>query len=343
MKLWATTVLLTWLLVVAPSAAQAIIVLRDPGRNTAAPTGALRDCGWQYEGDWHGFTGTAIGPTSFISAAHVGGYPGAPFVFHGTTYRAIDATVIVGTDLCVWRISGRMPFWAPLYTGRNEVGREVVLCGRGSDRGAEVRPHGVLLGWRWGRADTRLSWGRSWIDQDSDMPPPDPGMPTVGETFLAPFDADMGADAGCVSGGDSGGGVFFKDADGIWKLVGVIYGVEIAYSESKHPADRLSAALFDVRGLCRIFPGGKTSLVGKDSPEAVPVHSIVSRIAPSVDEIQGAAVSNARMKGLLSYLAETVGPPILVVVVLFGIAGTRYGRRRPTHAGTPINAEDTAP
>lgn len=45
----------------------------DPIHNTTAPTGSLTNSGWQYEGEWNGFLGTAIAPRYFITAKHVGG------------------------------------------------------------------------------------------------------------------------------------------------------------------------------------------------------------------------------------------------------------------------------
>src|SRR2546426_401876 len=58
----------------------------DPNYNTTAPSGSLTNSGWQYEGFWGGFLGTPIAPKYFITAEHVGGQVGNPFVFRGVAY-----------------------------------------------------------------------------------------------------------------------------------------------------------------------------------------------------------------------------------------------------------------
>ena len=60
-------------LLAAQLPARAVILFGtgDPTVNTTAPTGALADSGWQFEGDWIGFLGTAIAPQFFVSAKHI--------------------------------------------------------------------------------------------------------------------------------------------------------------------------------------------------------------------------------------------------------------------------------
>src|SRR5437870_1492336 len=86
--------------------ARAVILYGSPDRNLSAPTGNLTDSGWQYEGQWNGFLGTAIGPNTFITAAHVGGQVGVtPFVYNGqsyTTTASYDSNYTLG--LRVWRV-----------------------------------------------------------------------------------------------------------------------------------------------------------------------------------------------------------------------------------------------
>jgi hypothetical protein len=61
--------------------AQAVILLDtgDPNFNTTAPTGELAGSGWQYEGLWVSFLGTAVASNFFITAKHVGGSVGDTF------------------------------------------------------------------------------------------------------------------------------------------------------------------------------------------------------------------------------------------------------------------------
>src|SRR5215510_11080079 len=63
----------------------------DPGHNTNAPTGALTNSGWQYQGTWSTFTGTVISSNAFITAKHVGGTIGDPFTFQGVQYTTTAA------------------------------------------------------------------------------------------------------------------------------------------------------------------------------------------------------------------------------------------------------------
>jgi hypothetical protein len=316
--------------------ARAIIVIRNPGRNLNPPQGTLAGSGWQWEGDWHGFTGTAIGPNDFLTAAHVGGFPGEAFSYRGRTYRALDATPLPGRDMCVWRVARRMPDWAPLYTGRAEIGKDVVMFGRGTGRGPEVRVDGQRRGWFWGATDDRLSWGRSWVMRL--LPARVTGAVNApGEAFAVPFDADAGPDAGVVSSGDSGGGVFLRDDDGHWKLCGVIFGVENGFSQVKTANSELNAALFDSRGLYRRAVNGAEQFVPPTAPDSFPMESIVSRVSTSGPEIQRAMTTSRTTARRLIELGLLFALPLLAVAGLIGLGL----RRRVKQAA--ISAEDTVP
>src|SRR3954451_17546451 len=69
----------------APTA-RGVITYSDPGRNTTAPGDPTLNGLWQLEGQFRGFLGTPIAPHYFITAEHIGGSPGDPFVFVGKTY-----------------------------------------------------------------------------------------------------------------------------------------------------------------------------------------------------------------------------------------------------------------
>jgi len=94
------------------------------------------------------FPGNAHCPSYFITAAHVGGSSGQVFRFQGDTYT-IDATYgsagarsIPGTDLKVWKINGEFNTFAEIYTAQDEVGRHMVVFGRGTAPGAAVMVDG---------------------------------------------------------------------------------------------------------------------------------------------------------------------------------------------------------
>ena len=60
--------------------------------STTASTGTLANSGWQFEGDWGGFLGTAISSNFFITAKHVGGAVGDTFSLNGASYLALVRT-----------------------------------------------------------------------------------------------------------------------------------------------------------------------------------------------------------------------------------------------------------
>src|SRR5213075_1439492 len=98
----------------------------------APATRALTNSGWQFQGKWAGFSGTVISSNCFITAQHVGGVLGGTFEFQGNSYTATAFTNDPNADIMVWRISGQFPIWAPLYTKRNEQGKNLVVFGRGT-------------------------------------------------------------------------------------------------------------------------------------------------------------------------------------------------------------------
>src|SRR3954447_4709181 len=81
----------------------------DPECNTTAPTGALTNSGWQYQGTWGAFLGTPVAPKYFITAAHVGGSIGDQFSFRGVNYATTALFDDPNSDLRLWRICGTFP------------------------------------------------------------------------------------------------------------------------------------------------------------------------------------------------------------------------------------------
>lgn len=217
----------------------------DSEANTTAPPVNLAANGWDLQGEWGQFQGTPIGPRHFITAAHVGGAVGDVFVFRGVNYTTIAVSADSGaSDLIIWTVSGIFPEWAELYDGPDETGADMVMFGRGATRGAEVRVDGVLKGWEWGAWDRRMRWGQNRVKalrNNASFPTND--LPLM----LAGFDSNAGANEAHLGVGDSGGGVFIKQGN-TWRLAGINYAVDGAYSKSPL-GPGFYGAIFDEGGL----------------------------------------------------------------------------------------------
>jgi len=228
-------------LLVMPARAVLFYSTGDPGYNTNAPTKTLTNSGWQYQGTWIGFCGTVISSNCFITAKHIGGAVGDSFVFRGLEYPAIAYYDDPDGDLRIWRVSGRFPTNAPLYTKGNERGKSLVVIGRGSRRGTEVRLNNKLKGWQWGDSDGVQRWGQNKVSSIVD------GGAGVGEMLRVSFNAGAGRNEADLSVGDSGGAVFIKDGKA-FKLAGINYSVDGPYNTT-NSGPGFEAALFDQRGL----------------------------------------------------------------------------------------------
>lgn len=110
----------------------------DPTYNTTEPTGALAGSGWQYEGHWGSFLGTPIAPRYFVTAKHVGGAVGDMFTYQGISYTTVAYYDDPGSDLRIWKVNGLFPAFAPLYTASDELGKSLVVIGRGTQRGEPI-------------------------------------------------------------------------------------------------------------------------------------------------------------------------------------------------------------
>ena len=215
----------------------------DPNYNTTAPTGPLAESGWQWVGQWGGFQGTPIGSHHFITARHVGGAVGEPFLLNGVSYTTTAFFDDTASDLRIWQVSGTFPSWAPLYRANNEVGRRLVVFGRGMTRGTEVRDiaTNTLRGWQWGAADGRMRWGQNAVVAVVNR------GPYWGALLYAVFDPAGGSNIAHLAQGDSSGPVFMNDGAG-WKLAGVAAVVDSAFNTTDK-GEGFNAALFELRGL----------------------------------------------------------------------------------------------
>ena len=238
-------------LVLTISLAHAILFYStgDTNYNSTAPSGALTNSGWQYEGFWGSFLGTPIDPKYFITAKHVGGQVGDPFVFRGVVYPTTAVHDDPDSDLRIWRVCGTFPDYAQIYTNTNEAGRGVVVIGRGTQRAAPVTTGNLLVktnGWRWGAYDGVQRWGENVVAGivDGNVIV---AAGAIGEVLQATFDPNGGSNECHLSVGDSGGALFIKDGL-VWKLAGINYGVDGPYNATNTDPG-FDAAIFDGDGL----------------------------------------------------------------------------------------------
>lgn len=251
------------------------VVLYDngsPSANTTAPTGALLDSGWQFEGTFGGFLGTPVAPQFFLSAKHLG-KAGAAIVFRGQSYT-LEAGNGFGDptangDLQIWKITGTFPDFAPMYTRADEVGRPLVVIGRGTQRGGEVYLNSVLKGWGPGPADSVQRWGQNAValiyhyDTGNDL-------------LQADFDQNGGPNEAHLTSGDSGGAVFMQDG-AVWKLAGINFAVDTVYRRDGPSTYTLvQAPLFDRRGFYYPVSGGYAPFAG---PAPIATSFYASRIS----------------------------------------------------------------
>ena len=211
-------------------------------RNKSAPTGVDANSGWQWQGNWaSGFTGTPIAPQYFISASHVGGGVGQNIWFDGKNHLATAVFDDPSTDLVIYKIADKFTSWAPLYTGSSEVGKKVVVFGRGTGRGAAVDVGSTLHGWQWATQDKVRSWGENTVSATLD------GGSGKGQLLKFTFDKNGLAQEGALSSGDSAGGDFI-DVNGKWELAGINYLVDGPFSLTP-TSPAINASLFDRGGL----------------------------------------------------------------------------------------------
>lgn len=247
---------LTWMWMCAVNA-NAIVFYDtgDPTHNTAAPTGIFQDSGWQYEGEYGAFLGTAIAPQYFITAQHFG-TQGSTFTQSGVFTGGADVTHnidttsnggigywdIAGTDLRIFKIQDYFSSYAPLYTGSLETGMTMVTMGRGGPRGADVMVGSILHGWKDTAPDGTPRWGSNTVSGIYSS--------ALGDLLMASFDASGTSEEATLSVGDSGGGVFVDDG-GIWKLAGINYSIDGNFDTNAIVGDGsdFQAALFDRGGL----------------------------------------------------------------------------------------------
>lgn len=274
---YSALLVLAWGLAGFPVQAIILFSTGDPSFNTSQPTGSLTNSGWQFQGTWGSYLGTPLAASYFITAKHVGGMVGDPFLYQGQSYVTLASYEDPDSDLKIWRVCGRFGSFAPLWTNLSEVGQAMVVFGRGTQRGDEVRVSGQLKGWRWGTYDQVQRWGENVVTDIA------PGGSGIGDLLQAAFNADGGPNEAHLSVGDSGGAVFIQDGS-VWKIAGINYSVDGPYNTNTIGAG-FEAAIFDEGGL---YTGGDGSwFARRNSREDRPGALYATRISTRISWIDG--------------------------------------------------------
>jgi hypothetical protein len=214
----------------------------DPTYNTNAPTGSLTNSGWQYEGQWsEAFLGTPIAPTFFLTAKHIGGYSGSNITLNGLSYTTVGVFDDPSTDLRIWQVAQTFPYYAPLFTGANEIGKTCVVIGRGTQRGTAVVVGGITQGWQWGTDDGVERWGENMVSgvytDMVDYP--------AAQLLYALFQTSVMTNECDLSVNDSGGAMFVQNGT-TWELAGINYSVsDPTVSTNADGSNSFNAALID--------------------------------------------------------------------------------------------------
>ncbi|MEY2489313.1 MAG: hypothetical protein QOC70_1255 [Verrucomicrobiota bacterium] len=231
-----------WLIALAllsiSAVANGVILFRtgDPTANTTEPTGALAGSGWQYEGTFGAYLGTAIAPHYFVTAKHLGNGP-TQFFYQGANYTIVRSFADPDADLRIFEVAETFPVYAPLYSRTDEIGKHLVVIGRGTQRGVERIVNGQLVGWNWGGNDSVQRWGENEVAS------------IVGGTLYVLFDQASWPQEAHISGGDSGGAVFISDG-GVWKLAGINSDVD-RFASGPDGGGPYNCSMFDERGSYR--------------------------------------------------------------------------------------------
>ncbi|HST29433.1 MAG TPA: hypothetical protein VLK27_01180 [Chthoniobacterales bacterium] len=260
----ASLIAIVFLFSEAPVRAVILYGTGDPAANTNAPAGNLANSGWQYEGQFGSFLGTAIASNYFVTAKHIGGSVGQTFTFNDVAYTTTAVFPDPSSDLQVWQVSGTFPTHAPLFANapETEVGLSLVVFGRGTQRGNSVLVgnDSHLGGWLWGASDGVQRWGTNVVESIYT----DPGF---GKLVRATFDNNPGSNEAHLSAGDSGGAVFvFNSTTNRWELAGINLGVDGPFSFSMDGSNTFNAAMFDTTGL--FVDGGDGTWVAAPNPSA---------------------------------------------------------------------------
>ncbi len=199
------------------SPAHAVIIDSGDGSgNTSAP---VDDPGWDYVGLRLGFTAVYLGNGWVVAANHV---PLGEVILDGTGYPSVPDSKVqiddgMGTfaDLAVFQIDPA-PAWPllPISSEPDISGDQVIMIGQGRDRGAaQSACVPSKRGFLWLTSKTKR-WGENEVDAYDNVLSTD--------SFYTVFDKNGLTYEAQAANGDSGGGVFVKNA-GQWELAGIMF------------------------------------------------------------------------------------------------------------------------
>ena len=191
----------------------------------------------------HFITASHLGVPSntFVSKAHFNGASDLTFNVNTTANGGAGFWQLGGTDLRIFEVVETFSSYAPLYSGTDEAGKDLVVMGRGTQRGTTVELSSVTKGWRPGMEDQAARWGTNVVSATTSFDGAD--------YIQADFDALAGTDEAHLTAGDSGGAVFIQEG-GIWKLAGINYAVDGSWDfDGMANGNGFSASLFDTGGL----------------------------------------------------------------------------------------------
>ena len=192
----------------AISSAHAVILsyTNDPNYNTTAPTGTLAGSGWELQGSWGEWLGTPIAPRYFLSSKHIPRKTGDVFRVNGVEFHTVAYQESSNSDLCIWKVAETFAAYAPLYTNNNEVGRSLVVFGRGTQRGEDVTLGEEFKGWKWGAVDYRQRCGENVVSSVVN------NGGVTGALFKMEFNRNSSlTNEAHLSAWDSGGAVFIQE------------------------------------------------------------------------------------------------------------------------------------
>jgi hypothetical protein len=194
----------------------------------------------------------------------------------------------------------------------SEVGKSLVVIGRGRQRGAPVfNTGGALRGWQWGTDDGVQSWGENVVSGITDY-----AQAGDQKALYFDFDAGAGPNEAALSGGDSGGGVYILSG-GIWKLAGINLGADTPWRTTANGTS-FDATIFNGGGLFFNF-GTASSPNWQQVSEGSSASSYATRISADLSWID--SVINAPS-------ALLVPEPATPVLAALGGAMMMLRRRR---------------
>lgn len=229
------------------------LATENPEHNTTPPANAAEARAWGLQGIWRTCQGTPIAPRWFLSAKHIGGAIGDPFTVHGKTHYAIARILDPDSDLVLWGVTESFQDHAALFREGDEIGKRMLVFGRGEVRGRPVflKTDTIqeLKGWKRGSGQAMMRWGENIVTEIAD----DPVLiqEGLGHMIGAEFNREGLPDEAGLGPCDSGGGMFLWQ-DNEWKLAAINYAAGGRYKTTQQ-GNGFDAVLFDEGGLfaCR--------------------------------------------------------------------------------------------